>query len=82
MSEMSSWPYHWPDFGGQNALLKQLLQQVQLEVILQDVERLTSLRPDAHRGVGDCLHFGGNSKGQEVLEASFLLLMSMLRLYS
>ncbi|GJP34050.1 hypothetical protein CLOM_g18522 [Closterium sp. NIES-68] len=49
-------PYHWGDFGAQNAVAKQLVEGV--GGVFLDVDPMTVLRPDGHLDPPrDCLHY-------------------------
>jgi hypothetical protein len=50
-------PYHWGTFAQQNRLIEQLLSERFPGVLFLDIQPPTALRPESHRGAGDCLHY-------------------------
>jgi len=80
--ETQTWPFHWGLLPKQNSLLKSAISP---DVLLLDIEHLAAFRADAHvghipsRNVTDCLHFS-QTKGHDVLRASFNLLISLLHI--
>jgi len=72
----------YPLLQHQNTLLRQLIETEFPGVLLIDVEVLSALRPDAHRGAGDCLHWGNRHaqwrRREEVTEAPHILLLNAI----
>lgn len=54
--EIASWPFHYGQFRHQNRLARALVTDKYQQFYL-DIEKPTLLRPDAHPGAKDCLHY-------------------------
>ena len=67
----------------QNVLLRELVDTEFPGVLLLDVEALSALRPDAHRGSGDCLHWANRlphwRRMEELTEAPTILLFNAIK---
>lgn len=71
--------YHWHEFGGQNAAVKQMLQAQFPQVLWLNFETIMTLRADSHPLYNnDCLHYCSQSG----LDEWMTLLMNALQLLS
>ena len=48
-------PHHWGEFARQNVIMREVSSLA--GQLLMDIAPLTSLRPDSHASITDCLHY-------------------------